>query len=89
MVDHRQHSIWRAIQFLSPARSNKFLQTNLSRGEEGILASYALIGAVLAFGGLGFLLDRYVDSSPWFAIAGLLFGVCAGFYNLVRITWRR
>jgi len=88
MTDHRPQTFWRSIKFLAPARSIRYLQRNLNRGEPSILASYALIGAVIAFGGAGYMLDRYVDSSPWFLIAGLLLGICAGFYNLVKTTWR-
>jgi F0F1-type ATP synthase assembly protein I len=84
MADRRQPAIWRSIKFLAPARSIKSLQANLSRGAPGILASYGLIGAVVTFGGLGYMLDRFVETAPWFLLAGLLFGVCFGFYILVK-----
>jgi|SoiMetStandDraft_2_1073263.scaffolds.fasta_scaffold1125910_1 F0F1-type ATP synthase assembly protein I len=89
MVENRQPPIGRSIKFLVPARSLRFLQENLSRGEPRILASYALIGAVMAFGGLGYILDRFADAAPWFLVTGLLVGASIGFYNLVRTAWRR
>ena len=89
MADYRQPGVWRSIRFLAPARASRFLQDSLRRGQQGMLASYALIGAVIAFGGLGYMLDRYVHSSPWFLIVGLLVGIGGGFYNLVKTAWRR
>ena len=89
MANNRQPIVWRSIKFLPPARSIRFLQANLSRGEPGILAGYVLIGAVMAFGGVGYMLDLFVDTAPWFLLVGLLAGVCVGFYNLVKTTWRR
>ncbi|MGH9256670.1 MAG: AtpZ/AtpI family protein [Vicinamibacterales bacterium] len=89
MADNRQPLVGRSIKFLVPARSIRFLQANLSRGEPEILASYALVGAVITFGGLGYILDRFADTAPWFLIAGLLVGVSIGFYNLVKTAWRR
>ena len=89
MDDKGQPLVERSLSFLVPARSIRFLQANLSRGEPGILASYALIGAVIALGGLGFIIDRFADTAPWFLIVGLLAGVGIGFYNLVKTAWRR
>jgi hypothetical protein len=89
MDDKGQSVVERSLRFLVPARSIRFLQANLSRGEPGILASYALIGAVIALGSLGFIIDRFADTAPWFLIAGLLAGVGIGWYNLVKTAWRR
>ena len=89
MDDKGQPLVERSLSFLVPARSIRFLQANLSRGEPGILASYALIGAVIALGGLGFIIDRFADTAPWFLMVGLLAGVGIGFYNLVKTAWRR
>ena len=89
-MDHKgQPLVERSFRFLVPARSIRFLQANLSRGEPGILASYALIGAVIALGSLGFIIDRFADTAPWFLIVGLLAGVGIGFSNLVKTAWRR
>jgi len=89
MADNRQPVVWRSIKFLMPPRSLRFLQANLNRGEPEIVASYALVGAVIAFGGLGYLLDTFADTAPWFLVGGLLVGVSVGFYNLVRTASRR
>jgi hypothetical protein len=89
MDDKSQPLVGRSLKVLVPARSIRFLQVTLSRGEPGIVASYALIGAVIALGGLGLIVDRFADTTPWFLILGLLAGVGIGFYNLGKTVWRR
>jgi ATP synthase protein I len=51
----------------------------------------ATMGATLAFcifvgTGLGVLLDRWLKTRPWFTLILMLFGIAAGFYNVVRIA---
>lgn len=75
-------------QRFSSGTSIRFLQENLYRGEPKILASYAPIGAVLVLGGTGYVLDTWMDTSPWFLVAGLLIGIGVGLYNLAKIVWR-
>ena len=70
------------------AESNEFLQQTLDRGEPGIFASYGLIGAILFLGGAGYLLDWWLGTGPWLLLTGLLVGVTAGFYGLVRSARR-
>jgi len=65
------------------------MQVNLSSGAPGIFAGYALIGAVMGLGSLGYMLDRHLDTAPLFVIAGLVVGICLGFYNLVITTQRK
>ena len=65
------------------ARANAALQDNLTRAEPRIVASYALIGAILLFGGLGYALDRWFASGPWALLAGLVVGFLIGFANLI------
>jgi len=65
------------------ARANEALQDNLQRAEPRIVASYALVGALLLFGGAGFALDRWAGSSPWALLVGLLIGFLIGFGNLI------
>lgn len=47
--------------------------------------SYGLIAAVLVFGGLGYVLDRTLDTAPWLLIAGVAVGLLIGFYNLATL----
>jgi F0F1-type ATP synthase assembly protein I len=70
------------------ARANEALQDSLTRAEPRIVASYALIGAILLFGGIGYGIDRWTSSSPWGLLTGLLAGCLIGFANLL-VSLRR
>jgi F0F1-type ATP synthase assembly protein I len=52
-------------------------------------ASYALIGAILLLGGLGYFADGWLGTEPWLLLGGLLLGIVVGFYELARVVWRR
>lgn len=66
------------------SKANKALQDTLSRNEPRIIAAYGLIGAILLFGGIGYVLDRWWKTAPWLLLAGLLAGVVIGFLDLIR-----
>jgi F0F1-type ATP synthase assembly protein I len=70
------------------AKSLRFVQEGLRRSGAVKLAGYKLIAAILAFGGIGYALDRWLEASPWFLVGGLLLGVVVGFVELARIVWR-
>lgn len=44
-----------------------------------------LVVAVVLWGGLGWLADRALGSSPWFTVVGALVGYAAGLY----LVWLR
>ena len=67
---------------LNLSDANRELQQALQRNEPRIAASYALVGAILIFGGAGYTLDRWLDSSPWALAVALLLGLGIGFANL-------
>ena len=71
------------------AGANEAMETNLSRNESTIFASYGLVGAILLFGAAGYLLDRWLDTSPWLLLAGLLTALAIGFFGLLRAVRRR
>jgi F0F1-type ATP synthase assembly protein I len=73
----------------SPGRSLERLNENLRRAGPAATASYSLIGAILLFAGLGYVLDLWLQTSPWFMIGGLMFGLVVGFYQLAMMVWRR
>jgi len=76
--------------YLSNAgEANKALQDSLDRNEPRIVASYALIGAILLLGGVGYAVDWWQGTSPWFLLVGLTVGILFGFYNLVASLRRR
>ena len=76
--------------YLSDAgEANKALQDSLDRDESRIVASYALICAILLLGGVGYAVDWWRGTSPWFLLLGLTVGILLGFYNLVASLRRR
>ena len=68
--------------------SNESLHDNLERSEPGMIASYRLIGSIVVLGGLGYFLDRWLDTSPWLLIVGLAAGLVIGFAGLAGIALR-
>ncbi len=73
----------------SLARAVKALQANMTSAGPAIGASYALIGAIVLLGGIGYALDTRYGTSPAFVVTGLVLGVVVGLYQLARVLWRR
>ena len=71
------------------ADANESMERNLTRNESTIFASYGLVGTILFFAAAGYLLDRWLDSSPWLLLGGLLTGVAVGLFGLLRAVRRR
>ena len=67
---------------------NGSLQENASRSEPLIFASYSLVGAVLIFGGLGYLGDRWLMTAPWLLLTGSLTGFLSGIFGVYRVAAR-
>jgi F0F1-type ATP synthase assembly protein I len=79
-----------------PDKSGRFvrgatrsLQENLDRAEPVIFASYGIVGAILLVGGAGYLVDRLLDTLPWFSVAGVSVGLSVAFYALITAARRR
>jgi F0F1-type ATP synthase assembly protein I len=70
------------------ARSLRFLQENLRRSGPAVVAGYTLIGAIVLCGGLGYAVDAWRGTSPWFLLAGLIVGIVVGFYELAKVVFR-
>ncbi len=71
------------------ARSARSLQENVERAGPAAGASYTLIGAILLLGGIGYAVDHWRGTSPWFLLGGLLLGLVVGFYELARTVWKK
>jgi F0F1-type ATP synthase assembly protein I len=63
-------------------------QENVQRAGPAATASYTLIGGILLLGGLGYAVDEWRGSSPWGLLTGLILGISAGFYAIVKSTLR-
>ena len=70
-------------------RSAKSFSDNVSRSAPFWMASYTLIGAILALGLIGYAIDKWRGTSPWFLISGLLLGIVVGFYDLAKAVFKR
>ena len=70
-------------------RSARGLQESAEKAGPAAGASYTLIGAILLLGGLGYGIDRWRGTSPWFLVGGLLLGMIVGFYGLAQTIWHR
>jgi len=71
------------------ARSAKDLQENADRSWPAAGASYTLIGAIILLGGIGYAIDEWRGTSPWFLLGGLALGLIVGFYELAKTVWHR
>ncbi len=71
------------------ARSTRSLQENIRQSAPAAAASYTLVGAILLLGGIGYALDAWLGTTPWFLLAGLVCGIVVGFYELVKVASRR
>ncbi len=49
-------------------------------------AALSLFFSVATLLGLGWLLDRWLKTSPWLMVAGIVVGSILGLYEFVRIT---
>ncbi len=49
-------------------------------------AAFTLFSTVAVLLGAGYLLDRWLGSSPWGIVGGIVLGSIVGFYQFVRIT---
>jgi F0F1-type ATP synthase assembly protein I len=50
---------------------------------------FTLVGLVLVFTGLGYLIDRWVGTMPWFMIGGVFVGAGLGFAYLATFLFSR
>ena len=67
----------------SVAGANESMEENLERSAPAIFRAYRFVGSVLFFGGAGYLLDRWMATTPWLLIAGLIVGVLVSIVQTV------
>jgi F0F1-type ATP synthase assembly protein I len=78
-----------ADQKRTVTKSLRVFQDSMIRSGPAAGASYTLIGAILLFGGIGYALDRWRGTEPWFLFGGLMLGLIVGFYELAKTIFRK
>jgi ATP synthase protein I len=49
-------------------------------------AALSIFFSVLAGFGVGWGLDRWLGTTPWMVVAGIVLGSALGFYEFIRLT---
>ena len=49
-------------------------------------AAISLFASVAGFTGIGWLVDKWFMTAPWFLVLGIVLGSAAGLYQFVRIS---
>jgi F0F1-type ATP synthase assembly protein I len=75
------------LRGLFSARGLKALQSTIVGSGPAAMASYTLIGAIILLGGIGYAIDQWRGTSPWFLFGGLILGLVVGFYELAKTIW--
>jgi len=70
-------------------RSTEALQHTADQAGPAAGAGYTLIGAILLFGLLGYGVDRWRGTTPWFLVGGLIVGIVVGMYELAKTVWHK
>jgi F0F1-type ATP synthase assembly protein I len=71
------------------AKSFRYFQETVRRSGPAAVAGYTLIGSIILLGGLGYAIDAWQGTAPWFLFGGLMLGIVVGFYELAKTVWRR
>ena len=69
-------------------KSLQHLQENLRRSGPAMMAGYTLIGSILLLGGIGYLIDHWINTFPGFFLGGLILGLIVGFYELAKTVFK-
>jgi ATP synthase protein I len=56
-------------------------------GKSGLVygAIFSLVAAVIVMLGVGWVLDRWLGTTPWLLVGGIVLGSVVGFYQFIRI----
>lgn len=71
----------------SLARAAQSFQETVSRSGAVAGASYTLVGAIILLGAVGYAIDQWQGTDPWFLVSGLALGIIVGFYELIKTVW--
>lgn len=48
-------------------------------------AIFSLVAAVIVMLGVGWALDRWLGTTPWLLVVGIVLGTVVGFFQFIRI----
>ncbi|MFN2531433.1 MAG: AtpZ/AtpI family protein [Pyrinomonadaceae bacterium] len=68
-----------------PEKTDETSETNRKSGI-AYAAALTLFVSVAAFCGLGWLLDHWLGTKPWFLVGGIVLGSAAGLFEFVRLS---
>ena len=70
-------------------RSTAEFQRRAEQAAPAAGAGYTLIGAIMLLGLIGYGVDRWRDTSPWFLVGGLVRGGFVEVYARANTRWKR
>jgi F0F1-type ATP synthase assembly protein I len=70
-------------------KSTRALQHTAEQAGPAASAGYTMIGAIIVCGGIGYAIDAWRGTSPWFLIGGLMFGIAVGMWELAKTVWHK
>jgi F0F1-type ATP synthase assembly protein I len=71
------------------AKSTRAFQQRAEQAGPAAGAGYTIIGAIIVCGLIGYAIDAWRATSPWFLVGGLLFGVIVGMWELAKTVFRK
>ena len=74
----------------APESSNSSKPTPDENRKAGLAyaAGLALFATVAAFTGVGWMLDKWLETQPWCLVGGIVLGSAAGLFEFVRLSSR-
>jgi F0F1-type ATP synthase assembly protein I len=71
------------------AKTTRAFQETAEQAGPAAGAGYTIIGAIIVCGGLGYAIDAWSGTSPWFLVGGLMFGIVVGMWGLAKTVWHK
>lgn len=75
-----------ARRFSLMAEQDEEKENENRRSGMAYAAALSLFFTVATLLGLGWLLDRWLNTSPWLMVAGIVLGSILGIYEFIRLT---
>ena len=73
-------------EFYQPDEHPESLAETTRKSGLAYSAVVVLVASILVFLGIGWTLDRYLNTAPWLLVSGIILGAIIGFYQFIRIS---